>query len=214
MRTRYFSALLLFSLLFSCSKTVPSAINRLFENFSTKQRNLIFDEAAKQSMRVLKINNLKDSLLLRSNSESIRFPLDQKVLEHFSSRLLATVLDSNSMGVGIAAPQVGILKRMILVQRFDKKNLPFEFYLNPSIKQFSNKKQACKEGCLSIPGRSDTTQTRAYAILIEYDKMDGTHHYEMVEGFTAVIFQHEIDHLDGILYLDHLAEESRAARKP
>jgi len=108
------------------------------------------------------------------------------------------------MGVGIAAPQVGILKDMIWVQRFDKEGFPFEVYINPVIRQYSTKKQDCREGCLSIPDRSDTTKTRAYAILLEYDRLSGDHITEMVEDFTAVIFQHEIDHLHGVLYLDHL----------
>lgn len=175
---------------------------------------MILKSDANQAMRVFKINNYQDSILLRTKADSLDLNSEKEIIKHFSSRLLATVRDTNSLGVGIAAPQVGILKRMIWVQRFDKKNLPFELYINPRIKQFSKKKQACREGCLSIPGRSDTTFTRAYAILIEYQKIDGSKHYEMVEGFTAVIFQHEIDHLDGILYLDHLAEESRRARKP
>lgn len=175
---------------------------------------MILKSDANQAMRVFKINNYHDSILLRKKADSLDLNSEKEIIKHFSSRLLATVRDTNSLGVGIAAPQVGILKRMIWVQRFDKKNLPFELYINPRIKQFSKKKQACREGCLSIPERSDTTFTRAYAILIEYQKIDGSKHYEMVEGFTAVIFQHEIDHLDGILYLDHLAEESRRARKP
>lgn len=197
----------------SCGPINPKKIG-FPKIFLKNEQDLIFNATANLPMRVLKINDLQDSVVLRKKSDSIRFSIDMKSLQYFSSRLLATVKDSNSLGVGIAAPQVGILKKIIWVQRFDKKNLPFELYINPRIKQFSNKKQACKEGCLSIPGRSDTTQTRAYAILLEYNKIDGSRHYEMVEGFTAVIFQHEIDHLDGILYLDHLAEESKAARKP
>ena len=112
-----------------------------------------------------------------------------------------------SLGVGIAAPQVGILKNIIWVQRFDKDKFPFEVYLNPKIIQYTEKKQDCMEGCLSIPNRRATTKSRAYAILIEYDQLDGSHKTEMVEGFTAVIFQHEIDHLNGILFLDLLGEE-------
>ena len=72
--------------------------------------------------------------------------------------------------------------------------------------------QECREGCLSIPDRSDTLNSRAYAILIEYDKPDESHVVEMVEDFTAVIFQHEIDHLNGILYLDHLEKEIKDAK--
>jgi peptide deformylase len=108
--------------------------------------------------------------------------------------------------VGIAAPQVGLLRQIIWVQRFDKIGFPWEVFLNPRIAQFTKKKQPCREGCLSIPDRMDTTQTRAYAIMIEYDRLDGTHVVELVEDFTAVIFQHEIDHLNGIIFLDHLKE--------
>tara|TARA_R110002072_G_scaffold22582_21_gene79145 strand:+ start:202 stop:846 length:645 start_codon:yes stop_codon:yes gene_type:complete len=205
---------LILSLSFSCSIVSKKISKGQSANFNEEEKSMILKSDANQAMRVFKINNYHDSILLRKKADSLDLNSEKEIIKHFSSRLLATVRDTNSLGVGIAAPQVGILKRMIWVQRFDKKNLPFELYINPRIKQFSKKKQACREGCLSIPERSDTTFTRAYAILIEYQKIDGSKHYEMVEGFTAVIFQHEIDHLDGILYLDHLAEESRRARKP
>ena len=130
-----------------------------------------------------------------------------------SQRLLATVQDPVNAGVGIAAPQVGILKNMIVVQRYDKEGFPFETYVNPTIKQYSKKTQFCLEGCLSIPKKMDTTKNRAYAILLEYDKLDGTHEIEMIEAFTAVIFQHEIDHLNGILFIDHLDIEIEEAEE-
>lgn len=158
-------------------------------------------------MRVFKITNRSDSILLRSKSSQVTIDPNDPVFQLFVKRLYRTVRDSLSMGVGIAAPQVGVLKRIIWVQRFDKEGFPFEVYLNPEITQYSTRKQTCLEGCLSIPNRSDTLSTRAYAILLEYDKMDSSHHTEMVEDFTAVIFQHEIDHLNGILYLDHLEKE-------
>ena len=121
--------------------------------------------------------------------------------------------DSASLGVGIAAPQVGLLRQIIYVQRFDKEGFPFEAYINPRILQYTDKKQPCREGCLSIPEKRDTTTNRAYAILIEYDSPNGAHHIEMVEDFTAVIFQHEIDHLNGILFTDHLQQEIGDAKK-
>ena len=183
-------------------------------NFTDNQAALITAKDSLAAMRVLKINNLSDSILLRKASEPVNLAIEDPLLPIFTKRLYQTVRDSLSMGVGIAAPQVGILKRIIWVQRFDKKGFPFEVYLNPKIVQYSKKTQKCKEGCLSIPDRTDMLETRSYAILIEYDKMDKTHHYEMIEDFTAVIFQHEIDHLDGILYTDHLEEEINAADTP
>ncbi|MCR8668881.1 peptide deformylase [Aestuariibaculum sp. M13] len=186
----------------------------LFRNgFSAEQTALIMDSDSLTPMSVYKITDKKDSLLLRTKSSKIKANPDDVVLQQFVKRLYATVRDSMSMGVGIAAPQVGILKNIIWVQRFDKENLPFEVYLNPVIKEYSKKKQVCKEGCLSIPDRSDTLSTRAFSIKIAYDTIEDQHKTETVEGFTSVIFQHEIDHLNGILYLDHLSKEIQDATK-
>jgi len=164
-------------------------------------------------MRVLTINNPADSIILRTKSENVKISQNDKVLQTFINRLYQTVTDSASLGVGIAAPQVGILKNIIWVQRFDKENHPFEAYLNPKIIQYSEKKQNCLEGCLSIPNLMDTTYTRAYAILIEYDNLKNEHKIEMIEDFTAVIFQHETDHLKGILFTDLLDKKPKKNRK-
>ena len=189
-----------------CTGTAKLTVREAFTNEQTK---LIMEADSAHPMRVFKITNSSDSLLLRTPSEKVQVNPDDPVLRNFVNRLYRTVRDSLSMGVGIAAPQVGILKRIIWVQRFDKEGFPFEVYLNPEIRQYSEKKQTCLEGCLSIPNRRDTLNTRAYAILLEYDKMDRSHVTEMVEDFTAVIFQHEIDHLNGILYTDHLEKEQK-----
>lgn len=181
--------------------------------FSSQQKALILSADTTQAMRVFLITEREDSLLLRTKSEDVLADPNDPILQHFLKRMFRTVRDPASLGVGIAAPQVGILKNIIWVQRFDKENFPFEAYLNPRIVQYSKKKQPCPEGCLSIPDRRDTTQNRAYAILLEYDRPDGSHKIEMVEDFTAVIFQHEIDHLNGILYTDHLKREMEDARR-
>jgi peptide deformylase len=194
---------------FAACYTVPQEN----EVFSEAERELIFSGDSTEAMRVLLITNPSDSVVLRTSSDSIDLAGNEDEVRYFSERLYRTVTDSMSLGVGIAAPQVGILQRMIWVQRFDKEQLPFECYINPEIRQFSTKKQDCREGCLSIPNRSDTLSSRSYAILLEYETLDGDHQLEMVEGFTAVIFQHEIDHLNGILYTDHLEEEQQAARR-
>lgn len=175
--------------------------------FSNSQSRMIMDADAQTPMRVFKITNPSDSILLRTKSTKVKVDPNDLVLKAFIDRLYATVRDSISLGVGIAAPQVGILKNIIWVQRFDKEDFPFEVYLNPEIVDYSDKKQPCLEGCLSIPDRRDTTYTRAETILIEYDQWNRQRVRESVSGFTAVIFQHEIDHLNGILYLDHLEKE-------
>jgi len=182
------------------------------KTFSAQQQKLILEKDTTAGMRVFLITSKSDSILLRKKCEDVVPNPNDPVLQHFVRRLYKTVTDSLSMGVGIAAPQVGILKNIIWVQRFDKDGFPFEVYLNPKIKQYTKKKQPCPEGCLSIPNKQAVTQNRAYAILLEYDRMDGSHHVEMVEDFTAVIFQHEIDHLYGILFTDHLEQDIKDAK--
>lgn len=184
----------------------------LKNSFSVEQSKMIMSSDSLTPMRVFKITNKRDSLLLRTKSQDVKVNPNDVVLQRFVKRLYATVRDSMSLGVGIAAPQVGILKNIIWVQRFDKENFPFEVYLNPVIKTYSDKKQTFREGCLSIPDRTDTLNTRAFSIVIEYDTMKAEHKTETVEGFTSVIFQHEIDHLNGILYLDHLKKEVADAK--
>ena len=182
-------------------------------SFSKEESQLVLSANSLVPMRVFKITNKKDSLVLRTKSSYVKANPNDVVLQQFVKRLYATVRDSMSLGVGIAAPQVGVLKNIIWVQRFDKENVPFEVYLNPKIVKYSKEKQTVKEGCLSIPNRSDTLNSRAFTINIEYDTMLAEHKTETIEGFTSVIFQHEIDHLNGILYLDHLKKEVRDAEK-
>lgn len=193
-------------LILNCSSTKQLSSSL----FSSEARSLILNADSLTPMRVYKITNKSDSLLLRKKSSFVKPNPKDVVLQRFVKRLYATVRDSMSLGVGIAAPQVGILKNIIWVQRLDKENLPFEVYLNPKILKYSKNTQTVREGCLSIPNRSDTLSSRSQEILIEYDTMEGNHQSETIEGFTSVIFQHEIDHLNGILYLDHLQKELKA----
>jgi peptide deformylase len=182
-------------------------------SFSKNEIQMILSSDSLTPMRVYKITSKGDSLLLRQKSGYIKPNPNDPIQRTFIKRLYKTVADSMSLGVGIAAPQVGILKNIIWVQRFDKEIFPFEVYLNPMIIDYSEKKQTYKEGCLSIPNRSETLNCRSYTVTVEYDTEKGVHKTEIVEGFTSVIFQHEIDHLNGILYLDHLNKEIKDAKK-
>lgn len=173
-------------------------------SFSTQEIKLISDRDSTAPFRVLKTDNKSDSLFLRGESSGVDPVADKHILDLLTKRMYKTVTDSASLGVGIAAPQIGISKNVILVQRFDKEGSPFEIYLNPEIIQFSKMKQDCREGCLSVPDKRGITKSRSYAILIKYQRPDNTFVTEMVEGFTAVIFQHETDHLKGALFFDYL----------
>lgn len=119
-------------------------------------------------------------------------------------RMLATVNDPDNEGVGIAAPQVGLSRRLVAVQRFDKEGEPFEFFVNPEIVEFSEEREYGSEGCLSVPDMSGDV-LRSTSIRLRYNRpSDFELVEEVVEEFTAVIFQHEIDHLNGVLYIDYL----------
>lgn len=171
--------------------------------FTSTERETIYSGDS-EIMRVLSIANEQDSLLLRSSSK----PLNEKMLqeEEFQTlcrRMLATVQNPENEGVGIAAPQVGILRRLVAVQRFDKEGEPFEFFINPEIVDKDSTFVAGGEGCLSVPEIYDDVE-RSQRITLRYYDTDFVQHEEVVEGFTAVIFQHEIDHLDGKLFIDYL----------
>ena len=171
--------------------------------FSLQEREIIY-RGEGDIMQVMSIANLEDSLLLRRVSK----PMDEKMVgsEELSTlcrRMLATVKDPANEGVGIAAPQVGLLRRMVAVQRFDKAGEPFEFFLNPEIIAMLGEKRLGGEGCLSVPNRYGQVM-RSQHIVLRYRDVDFVEHTDTIEGFTAVIFQHEVDHLDGVLYVDKI----------
>lgn len=173
----------------------------------TKTEKALITSGNKQSvMRVLQITDAADLKILKAASSDI--DLKDEALPLLIDRMYATVRDSANAGVGIAAPQVGINRNVIWVQRFDKTGEPFEVYINPKINWRSKLLRKGAEGCLSIPElRGDVL--RNYTIRITYFDKKGQQHEETVEGFTAVIFQHEIDHLLGILFTDRLAEQKK-----
>lgn len=171
--------------------------------FSSSEQALI-READGGVMRVVKIDQQVDSLFLRQHSLSIsRVMAKSEDFGLLKRSMLLTVKDPANDGVGIAAPQVGILRRVVAVQRFDKEGEPFEFSLNPEIVARSEKSQFGGEGCLSVPELSGNVE-RAEWIVLRYRDESYVEHQDTIRGFTAVIFQHEVDHLDGRLFIDYL----------
>lgn len=167
---------------------------------SKSEKKLINAGPADSAMYVFNVFDYEDSLLLREISRPVSSP-QNKHIQLLEQRMLATVLHPDSRGVGIAAPQVGISRQMILVQRFDKEGEPFEAYYNPLILSVSEETVIRHEGCLSIPGWRGPVE-RPDVIQISYLNHQREEVTETVQGFTARIFLHEIDHLNGILYTD------------
>lgn len=168
-----------------------------------KEKSLIEARNPLDTLRVLLITNSEDSVFLRKTSKDISLEKNEGEIRYFFKRLVATMTHPKNAGVGIAAPQVGLHRNIICIQRFDKENTPYEIFINPVIIKCSDSTQIGTEGCLSIPDKKGDVK-RAAHIVVEYLDLEGKKHIEEVTGFTAVIFQHEIDHLRGILFIDHL----------
>ena len=144
-----------------------------------------------------------DSAVLRTPStDLVRWELKSQSLKDLIAKMMYTVQDPSQGGVGIAAPQVGLNKRIVCVQRFDKADEPFECYLNAHIDSLGGEVAVGPEGCLSIPGKRGLVPRHTKVQIRYVAPGSSEERTEEVEGFTAVIFQHEIDHLDGVLYTD------------
>ena len=187
------------------------------ENTGFSKEELEIVDAADSIMRVLTIECPQDSEILRAASRN--FSTEALLSDEFarlSELMVATVTHPSQDGVGIAGPQVGLNRRVVAVQRFDKDGEPFEVYPNINIVWKSDSLELGPEGCLSVPDRREDI-ARSTEIIIEYIAVPGpyspsgqdanstlTSVRDTISGFTAVIFQHEVDHLDGILYIDRL----------
>ncbi|WP_353857986.1 peptide deformylase [Azospirillum formosense] len=108
-------------------------------------------------------------------------------------------------GIGLAAPQIGILERVIVVDVHDKDEKPNPIRLaNPEIVWKSDETSVCEEGCLSVPDQYAEV-TRPSSVRVRYlDENNETREIE-ADGMLATCIQHEIDHLNGVLFVDYLS---------
>ena len=115
----------------------------------------------------------------------------------------------NSKGIGLAAVQVGILKRVLVidVSSKDEKKTPMSF-INPVIKNLSDETSVYEEGCLSIPETFIEIE-RPKICEVEYIDLDGKKKTIKCDGLLSTCLQHEINHLDGKLIIDHLSKLKR-----
>jgi peptide deformylase len=110
-------------------------------------------------------------------------------------------------GVGLAANQVGVPVRIISLEIGLEKEAPPLILVNPEIVQVASEEIA-EEGCLSLPGFYETVK-RARQVLVKAVTLDGKEFSMECEGLLARAFQHEIDHLNGVLLVDHLSPVKR-----
>jgi len=153
-------------------------------------------------MAIRKIIELGDEKLRKISKPVEKFDLRLKIL---LKDMADTMYKAN--GVGLAAPQVGILRRAVVVDVGDG----LIEMINPVILHTEGE-QSGPEGCLSVPGRSGIV-TRPNVVTVEYQDRNGDTYEATAEGFLARAFCHEIDHLDGVVYVDKMDREIFADEK-
>lgn len=127
-------------------------------------------------------------------------------------QLMKDMLDTmyEEKGIGLAAPQVGVSKRVVVIdlQERGEEEMDPLFIANPEIIWTSEETSVCLEGCLSIPGQYAEV-TRPAAVHFEY--LDFNNKKQKIEatGMLATCIQHEIDHLNGVLFVDHISKMKR-----
>lgn len=151
-------------------------------------------------MAIRKVRKIGDPVLRETSSNIGK--IDKPVLD-----LVSDMLDTleEEGGVGLAAPQIGINKRIILVRYEDK----VETYINPEIEIIENKRTESDEGCLSIYSIQGFQVKRYPRIKIRTTNIKGNTEEFIAEDLLARVIQHEVDHLDGIMFIDHLDAASR-----
>jgi len=160
---------------------------------------------------ILPVVKVPNSVLLKSAKPVKRFDAKLlKLIRDMGDTLLAA---RNPEGVGLAAPQIGV-DLALFVTRPDKRS-KLRAYINPQILQIEDteahtkdekKEKTTMEGCLSID-RIWSPIVRPQRILMKYQTSDEVVHEEWLQGFKAVIMQHEIDHLNGILFTRRALEQ-------
>ncbi len=116
-------------------------------------------------------------------------------------------------GIGLAAIQIGVDKRVIVMDLSDERNDP-RYYVNPVITPLTEDLKPYQEGCLSVPDVFDSVE-RPKKVKVEYLDYEGETREEIAEDLFAVCIQHEMDHLEGVVFIDYLSrlKRDRAVKK-
>jgi len=157
-------------------------------------------------MSILKIARLGHPILLQKAKlvEDITSNKTKKIIHDMTE----TMLDAK--GIGLAAPQIHINRQIVIFrvpEEDDKKKIQITALINPKFKKITDKTENGWEGCLSIPGMLGLVK-RFSKIQYEGSDMKGNIIQREAEGLRARIFQHEYDHLQGILYTSRLVDNS------
>ena len=128
-----------------------------------------------------------------------------KSLEMLSKNMLNTMYEAE--GIGLAATQVDIHIRLVVMDLSEERNEP-RVFVNPEYTILDKSPFTYEEGCLSIPGFNEEI-SRPSKILLKWQDLQGNFHEDKPDGIFTVCAQHEIDHLDGKLFVDYLSPIKR-----
>lgn len=148
-------------------------------------------------MAILKVLHFPDP---RLRKKAVKVSKIDSNIRELASAMLETMYAEG--GIGLAATQVNVQKRVVVMDLSEQRNNPV-YMINPEILQ-SEGVEEMQEGCLSVPGYYDLVQ-RAEKVRIHYLDLEGHAVELMADGLLAVCIQHEIDHLNGKLFIDYLS---------
>ena len=148
-----------------------------------------------------KIKRIGDRCL-RLTSEEVVF--DKNEIHKLFTDMCEAMYEED--GIGLAAPQIGINKRVIIVDETTEAHGRYtHLMVNPKITWRSEEEVTFDEGCLSVPDKNGEV-SRPKEIRITFQNKDGKYKKWKLDGLAARVVQHEVDHLDGILFVDYLKE--------
>ena len=153
-------------------------------------------------MSLLKILSFPDP---RLRKKALPIQEINQEIKQLASDMLETMYEAS--GVGLAATQINVQKRLVVVDVSDSRDQPMVF-INPEILNTSEAMKSYDEGCLSVPGFNEKVD-RPDQVVVRALGLDGKKFEIHCEGLLAVCIQHEIDHLNGKLFVDHISNLKR-----
>lgn len=161
-------------------------------------------------MKQLDVKTYGEPILRNTATRVERF---DEELANLARAMIETMIAER--GIGLAAPQVGVGKRLITALQmndFDETGAPPLVLVNPEITAVSKEIWSYEEGCLSLPGISGEV-VRPSEVDVTYQDLDGTVRQLTANGIFGRILQHEIDHLEGRLFIDYLSSANKSLAK-
>ena len=167
-------------------------------------------------MTVHSIRSIGDPVLRRRAEEIERPDVRGPEIQALVDDLIDTMRDA--AGAGLAANQIGVLRRVLVMEVGDnprypyKPRIPLTVAINPVIEPLDDELVEINEGCLSVPLRGNVH--RHVTVRVRYLDRHGVEHDEIKRGLTAGTWQHECDHLDGVLFVDRVKDPSTLSTWP